>query len=145
MRSAEVDVLLGRNALFSQTLAPVRQGADGDRKRRGDGLTCASPTLRSAGPGEKGEDSAGSADVVAKVKVIGFRVVEVHGPLDEAQTQDLGIEVQVALRIGCDRGDVVQAYDRGSHAEFLSKVLRVNVGYLKTQRACAWREAKRTP
>jgi len=62
-------------------------------------------------PGEEGHDGAGGAGVVAEVEVVGAGVVEVDGALDQAETEDLGVEVQVALWVGGDGGDVVEAED----------------------------------
>ena len=63
------------------------------------------------GPGEEGEDGAGGAEVVAEVEVVGAGVVEVDGALDEAEAEDLGVEVEVGLGVGGDGGDVVKTDD----------------------------------
>ncbi len=50
-----------------------------------------------------------------KVKVIGAGVVEVDGALDEAQTEQFGIEIEIALRVRGDGGDVMKSHDGLGH------------------------------
>jgi hypothetical protein len=54
--------------------------------------------------------------LVAVIEVIGPRIVEVHGLLDQAQAEHARIEVHVRLRIPRDRGDVMDASDLSVHA-----------------------------
>jgi len=67
---------------------------------------------------EEGEDRARSAGLVAVVQVVDVRRVEVHRLLHESQPERTGVEVDVALRVGRDRGDVVQPLER--HRALLS-------------------------
>ena len=60
-------------------------------------------------PGEEGEDGAGIAGLVAIIEVIGARIVEIDGLLDEAQPQHAGIEVEVARGRTGDGRDVMNA------------------------------------
>ena len=46
--------------------------------------------------------------LVSVVQVVGIRGVEVDRLLDHLQPEHMGVEVHVALRIGGDRGHVVQ-------------------------------------
>jgi flavin-binding protein dodecin len=62
-------------------------------------------------PGEEGEDAAWAAGLVAVVEVIGARIVEVDGALDEAQAEHTRVEVEVALRLAGDGGDAMQPVD----------------------------------
>ena len=67
------------------------------------------------GPGEEGQDGAGRSGVVAEVEVVGAGVVEVDGALDEAEAENLGVEIEVALGVGGDGGDVVKTDDGFEH------------------------------
>ena len=49
--------------------------------------------------------------VVAEVEMVGSGIVEVDGALDEAQAEDLGVEIEVALGVGGDRGYVMESND----------------------------------
>jgi hypothetical protein len=75
--------------------------------------TCPVPwrPRRSAGPQEERHDAARVADVIAEVEVVGLGIVEVDGTLDEAQAEHPDVEVEVALRVAGDRGDVMDAED----------------------------------
>jgi len=46
--------------------------------------------------------------LVSVVQVVGIRGVEVDRLLDHPQPEHMGVEVHVALRVGGDRGHVVQ-------------------------------------
>src|SRR3954454_17669817 len=64
--------------------------------------------LRHATPREEGQKRRRATLLIAVVEVVGVRGVEVDGLLDQSQPEHLGVEVDVALRLGCDRGDMVQ-------------------------------------
>jgi hypothetical protein len=68
-----------------------------------------------AGELEPGEDRAGRAGLVAEVQVVGVGRVEVHGLLDHPQAEDVGIELDVLLRVGGDHRDVVHALELHHH------------------------------
>ena len=63
------------------------------------------------GQGKKVRMVPGEPSVVAEVEVVGAGVVEVDGALDEAEAEDLGVEVEVGLGVGGDGGDVVETDD----------------------------------
>src|SRR3990170_4584644 len=65
-------------------------------------------------PLEVGHNRPRRAHPVAEVEVLRRRVIEVHGLLDEAQTQDACIEAHRALHVGTDQGDVMEAAE-GHH------------------------------
>jgi hypothetical protein len=60
-------------------------------------------------PNEKCEDCARPTGLIAIVEVIGPRVIEVDRPLDQAEAQDVPVEVQVVGRISGNCGDVVKS------------------------------------
>jgi hypothetical protein len=98
-----------RDAVRDQPLEPEADGG-GRHGERGHGhLAGADAAARGAPPREEGEDRAGRAGRVAEVEVVGAGVVEVDGLLDQAQAEDAGVEVDGALGVAADRGDVVDA------------------------------------
>ena len=54
-------------------------------------------------PGEEGKDRPRRTGIVAKVEVVGSRIVKVDGAFDETKSQHLGIEVEIPLRIRSNR------------------------------------------
>ena len=69
------------------------------------------PPRRRAGVLEEGEVGAGVAALVGEEEVVDGRVVLVDRFLDQPQAQHPGVEVDVALRVLGDRGDVVNALE----------------------------------
>ena len=94
-----------------EALLPEGEGVGGDAEGGVGDFAGAGGAATDAGPGEEGEDGAGGAEVVAEVEVVGAGVVEVDGALDEAEAEDLGVEVEVGLGVGGDGGDVVETDD----------------------------------
>ncbi len=86
-----------------------------ERRVRGDPpddpvhVTVARPPGRHAGELEEGEVGAGAAVLVGEEEVVDGRVVLVDGLLHQAQAHHPGVEVDVALRVRRDRGDVVNS------------------------------------
>ena len=72
-------------------------------------LPAPGPARRHAGVLKEGEVGAGAALLVGEEEVIDGRVVLVDGFLDQAQAQHPGVEVDVALSVVGDRGDVVDS------------------------------------
>ena len=60
---------------------------------------------------EEREIAAGAALLVGVEEVVDGRVVLVDGLLDEAETEDAGVEVDVARRVRSDAGDVVDTLE----------------------------------
>ena len=69
------------------------------------------PARRHAGELEEGEIGAGAALLVGEEEVVDGRVVLVDRLLDQAQAHHPRVEVDVALRVGRDRGDVVNSLE----------------------------------
>jgi hypothetical protein len=53
--------------------------------------------------------------LIAEVKVIGRGVVEVDRSLDEPQAKDSGVEVEIALRVAGDTGDMMNTGGPETH------------------------------
>ena len=102
-----------RHLSLGKALRPELQRTRGDCICGGRHLRRSDPPALRAGPGEECHDRSRAAALIAVVKVIARRIVEVDGELDESQRQDTGVEIDVRLRIRGDRGDVVDAEDRG--------------------------------
>src|SRR5512133_1701748 len=109
---AAVGVALAGDALVGQTALP-----EVDRLGRGHppvdrvhhpGPRLALPRARVL---EKGDVVARRALLVAVEEVVDGRVVLVDALLDQAQTENAGIEVDVLRGVAGDRGDVVYAFE----------------------------------
>ena len=108
---------LDEDTLVAQALLPVVDGALRDAEGGVGDLTGAGVSAAGVRPGEEGQDGAGRSGVVAEIEVVGAGVVEVDGALDEAKAEDLGVEVEVALRVRGDGGDVVKTDDGFEHVD----------------------------
>jgi hypothetical protein len=63
-------------------------------------------------PGEESQNRSRCPDGIPEVKVIGTRIIEIDGTLDEPQPeQQPAIEVEIMLRITCDGSDVMDPMD----------------------------------
>src|SRR5690348_3148010 len=81
------------DAVSRQALDPEADGARQNRKG-GDGhLPRADAPAPRAGPGEERDDASRSADLVAVIEVVGLGIVEIDGPLDEAEAEHPSVEV----------------------------------------------------
>ena len=105
---------VGGHTLRLQSFAPESQ-----RSRRhgpGDGTrqSRAGPSARQFIPQKEGQQRAGRRGVISVIEMIGAGIVEVDGLLHEAQAEHPRVEVDVALRIRRDGGDVMKA--REAHA-----------------------------
>src|SRR5262245_5521556 len=72
---------------------------------------CARLALPRARVLEEGDVVARRARLVPIEEVVDGRVVLVDALLDEAESQDARVEVDVARRVPGDRGDVVDAFE----------------------------------
>ncbi len=66
---------------------------------------------KGARPDEERQDRAGAAGGVAEIEVVRAGFVEVYGSFDKAESEELSVEVDVALRIGGEGGDVVETQE----------------------------------
>ena len=105
----------GDDAVALEFYDPVLERLGGDEERGGVDHAGAAPSGRGHGEGEEGEDRAGTAVRVAEIEVVGAGIVEIDGELDQAEPEDAGVEIDAALGVGRDRGDVVDAGDGVGH------------------------------
>src|SRR3954470_10481386 len=95
--------------MLHETLEPEaeRGGANGEGRDRDLSHTLTSGA--GTGPGEEGHDASRRAGRIAVVQMVGLRIVEVHRALHEPESEHATVEVQVALRVARDGGDVMDA------------------------------------
>src|SRR6266478_2190237 len=78
-------------------------------------LTGSPPAHRSSRPGKESQDRARMPDTITIIEMIRLEIVEVHRELYQAQAQDVGVEIDIRLRITCDRGQMVDSEDLFVH------------------------------
>jgi hypothetical protein len=107
---------LGELDLFPyQSFDPEPDGAGEYRERRDGYLTAPlSPSTRIR-PGKERKDTPRTSLLIAEVEVIGGRVVEVYGTLDEPKAEDSGVEIEISLGIAGDTGNVVNTGSAEGH------------------------------
>src|ERR1041385_1344409 len=103
------------DAMVNQPLQPEPESGREHRERQHAHLSRSLAPAPRPGPREEGQDAAGCAGLVAEVEVVSLRIVEVHCALDEPEAEPAGVEIERALRIARDRGDVMDA-QRGGQA-----------------------------
>lgn len=62
-------------------------------------------------PREESKDRSRRPGRIAEVEVITSRIVKINGSLHEPHPEQSDIEVEIALWIGSDRGDVMEAHE----------------------------------
>src|SRR6266550_2870497 len=87
-----------------------------------------------AWPGKECQDRARRAACIAKVEMISARIIEIDRALDQTQPKQSDIEIQVALWVTGDGGDVMKTSDflfhevtRNSLRFQLAKAFGVNI------------------
>ena len=130
--------LCNDDTLFLQAFGPVVQGPRGHGEGRDGRLAGAAATSKRPGPWEEGENRAGSSQFVPEIEMIGPRIVEVDGLLDQSQAQHLRVEIEIGLRIGSDRGDVVNSENGRGHEPgfYIPNVGTVPLLLLRKKRGC---------
>jgi len=78
-------------------------------------LPAALPAATGVRPREKSQNGSRVAHLVTEIEVIGGRVIEVDGALDEPESEDAGVKVEVALRAAGDAGDVMNTGGPETH------------------------------
>jgi hypothetical protein len=88
---------------------PIIDGFARNRERCGYNLTRPARAAPSTWPREKGNDGSGRADTIPEIEMIASRIVEIDGAFHQSQAEYLRVKIEIALRIGCDGGDVMDA------------------------------------
>ena len=98
-----------RHALLDEAMRPVADRAFRNAEHRLLRETDAVPPTRRMCPREERQDRARMADLVTEVEVIGAGIVEVDRLLDQPEAKNARVEIEIAGRIACNRGDVMNA------------------------------------
>ena len=106
------------HAVTQQSLDPESQRVRRDRERRHGNLAWPNASALRARPRKKGDQAARMSNLIAVVKMVCLWIIEVDGALHQSQPKHAGVEVDVALRVTADRGDVMNA--GGPHLRRLS-------------------------
>src|SRR5438132_13852854 len=67
------------------------------------------------GPGKECQDRSRRPSCIAKVEMISARVIEIDRALDQTQPKQSDVQIQVALRVAGDGGDVMKSGDSLLH------------------------------
>ena len=95
--------------MFGEARFPIRDRTRWDRETRTDYLAgSAGPATRTR-PRKKGDGRSRPSGPIAKLKMIGRWIVKVDGALGQAQAEDLGVKIHVALRIARDGSDMMNS------------------------------------
>jgi hypothetical protein len=98
-----------------KALYPETDGA-GEYGEGSDGYLAAAlsspPCIR---PWKERKKAPRTSLLITKVEVIGGRVIEVYGTLDEPKAEDSGVEIEISLGIARDTGDVVNTGSAEAH------------------------------
>ncbi len=78
-------------------------------------MTATLPSAPSVRPWEKGKDASRSPLLVTEVEVVGGGIVEVYGALDESETKNAGVEVEIPLRVTGYTGDMMNTGSAEAH------------------------------
>jgi glycolate oxidase len=114
-----------------QTIFPPVQTSDGNLKRDACGLAGATLTGQDMTIRKEGHEGARSPDSIAVIEVVGARVVEVDGLLDEPQTEHANVKVNVRLGRTRDGGHVVNAGDHGLSYVYFGSFFCEHIVYVK--------------
>src|SRR6202521_707336 len=93
--------------MLGEARFPVFDRTRWNREARRDYLTRSSRATARTWPGKESDGSSRPSGPIAKVKMIGRWIVEVHGALGKAQAEDLSVKIGVALRIARDGSDMM--------------------------------------
>src|SRR5438876_1821032 len=89
--------LLELHPFFDEPLYPEAHRAGKDREGCNGDLTAPLSAAARVGPGKERQDTAWTAVLVSEVEVIGGGVIEVYGALDQSESEDAGVEIEVSL------------------------------------------------
>src|SRR6059058_6127052 len=95
------DRLRELDSFLDQPFNPEPDGAGKDREGCDGHLPAALSAAPCIGPGKESKNATRSPRFVAEVKMVGRRIVEIHGALDQSQAEDAGVEIEIALRDAC--------------------------------------------
>jgi hypothetical protein len=97
------------DAMLAEPLRPIVESARARDAERRTGDRIGAAPLRRRRPVEEGEVGSRRGEAVGIEEVIGGDVVLVDGLLDQPEAEDIGVEIDIALGIGRNRGEVVDS------------------------------------
>ena len=103
--------LPGVDAARFQVVGPPLEGFLAPDAKAGAANAVGAAAFAPHRPVEESDIGSGRAQAIGIEQVVGAGVILVHGLLDHAETQRLGIEIVIACRIGGDGGEVVEALE----------------------------------
>ena len=95
--------------MLGEARFPIFDRTRWDRETRTDYLPGSARSATGTGPGKKRNRSARPAGPIAEVQVIGRWIIEIDSALGQAQAEDLGVKIHVALRIARDGSDMMNS------------------------------------
>ena len=98
-----------RHMLLLQALQPVASRVFWNCECHSIDLARATNSASHAWLRKKRQDGAGRAALIAEVKMISAGIIEIHRALDEAQSEQASIKIQIALRITRNRSNVMKS------------------------------------
>src|SRR5437667_5384483 len=100
---------LRRHVFLSQPLQPVANRILRNCECHSIDLACPAHAASSARPREKRHDCSGGPARITEIKMIRAGIIEIHGALDEAKSEDASVKIQIALWIAGNRSDVMES------------------------------------
>jgi hypothetical protein len=96
------------NVVFFQSFKPISGRPRRNGKGGGADFTGTTSTATSAGPWEERKDRSRCTGSIAEIKVVTAWIIEIDGAFDEPESEQFDIEVEIALRITGNRGNMVK-------------------------------------
>src|SRR5438477_5749311 len=112
--------------MLFETFEPISNRARRNCERGRFDLAGAARAAPRPWPGKKCQDCAGRAAVVTEVKMITARIIEIHRPLNKSQAEQPDVEIKIALGIGGDGRDMMQAANFFLHRDQLLSGLPIS-------------------
>src|SRR2546423_2839427 len=109
------------DSFLDKPFDPEPDGAGKDREGCDGNLPAALSAAPCIGPGKESKNATRGPRFVAEVKMVGRRIVEIHGALDQSQAKDAGVEIEIALRVAGDAGYVMNAGGLETHRDDFAK------------------------
>jgi hypothetical protein len=109
------DWLLELDPFLDQPFDPKTDRAGKDREGSDGNLTAALSAAARIWPGEEREYASRITMLVAEIKMVSSRIVEIYGALYEPEPESAGVEVEIPLWVARDTGDVMNTGGAEAH------------------------------
>src|SRR2546423_9515612 len=101
--------LFGKNMAIFKARFPIVDRVPWNGEADGDNLTYSAHSPSCTRPGKKRNRSSRLTCPIAKIKMIGRWVIEIYCPLGEAKAKNVGVKIDIVLRIARDGSDMMNA------------------------------------